>query len=702
MYNNILFPVLIINRSSITSDLSSCHQHVPGIFHGKTEPLTNEQVLDIMASHESPNFCSSIQVRRVSCNVSFLISTKTLSPCDAAVDAMGVWKLSKSKAKKCRGGMVRRRTYRNKAWKDLVKAVVVPEEQQFPYVFIQYRFEGEPCSFDLLPHGNSKGSQSPYVRVNPSTVQLLKEESDAVTSAKKAYHNVEKKVGGLTGVSTVSQLQRNAKQVYNAKTRRPQSMPGSSREDSIYRSLNSMEMEGDDERFHQQFIKTAGTATHLLYNRRQVNDIKSFCTVFSKSSVLSVDVTFKLGPFWAVVTTYQNLILRRKGQEIHPVMIGPVALVKDKTEKSYSHLFKALVSEDPSLSFQLKGSGSDGEVNLEKALDTSFRQAYRFRCASHLFNDIREKARQIGLPKATVESAIEELRNVCLTSSRESGAQDLGNLVERWRHSADAGFKEPMNRFCSYVLRFVTPVIRDRVISENAVLAGFPQFGKVLYTQNVSESGNAMLKTWTEFKEKDIDSFILDLKEMVTREEEDVVRALVGLDSPYEVLEEFRPFILKNADHLIDPDLSEQERKKRKSKLLNTDFSALLNKVDKFQPLGINGAPPQAKGEERQSQEMSELDCLAELGFSAPMINGIKKKAQKLIEGGLVTRAFSGDQSRFVKSYSSNKPHLVQPHKKLGYRCDESCLQYKANKICAHTVAVACDNNNLEGHVKLL
>lgn len=64
--------------------------------------------------------------------------------------------------------MVRRRTYRNKAWRDLVKAVVEPEE--FPYVFIQYRFEGEPCSFDLLPHGNSKGNQLPYVRVNPSTM----------------------------------------------------------------------------------------------------------------------------------------------------------------------------------------------------------------------------------------------------------------------------------------------------------------------------------------------------------------------------------------------------------------------------------------------------------------------------------------------------------------------------------------------------
>ena len=73
-----------------------------------------------------------------------------------------------------------------------------------------------------------------------------------------------------------------------------------------------------------------------------------------------------------------------------------------------------------------------------------------------------------------------------------------------------------------------------------------------------------------------------------------------------------------------------------------------------------------------------------------------------MIAGGLVTRAFSRDQSRFVKSYSSNKPHLVQPHKQLGYRCDESCLQYKANKVCAHTVAAAYDNNKLEEHVKLL
>ena len=288
-------------------------------------------------------------------------------------------------------------------------------------------------------------------------------------------------------------------------------------------------------------------------------------------------------------------------------MIGPVALVKDKTEKSYSHLFKALVSEEPSLSQSLKGSGSDGDINLEKALDSSFQQAYRFRCANHLFNDVREKARQIGLPRATVESCIEELRNSCLTSTRESGATDLGNLVESWQKSADAGFKEPMIRFCSYVLRFVIPVIRDRVMAGNAELAGFPQFSKVLYTQNVSESGNAMLKNWTGFKESEVDAFILDLKELVTREEDDVARALVGLDSPYEVLEEFRPFVSKSADHLINADLTKLERKRRKAKLLNQDFSVVLSQADEFQPLGINDARPQEEDRNLKTKGMPQL-----------------------------------------------------------------------------------------------
>ena len=236
------------------------------------------------------------------------------------------------------------------------------------------------------------------------------------------------------------------------------------------------------------------------------------------------------------------------------------------------------------------------------------------------------------------------------------------------------------------------------MISENAELAGFPQFSKVLYTHNVLECGNAMLKNWIGFKEKDVDSFILDLKEMVMREEDDVARALAGLESPYEVLEEFCPFVSKFTDHLINPDLSEQERKRRKAKMLNANVSDVLSKVDEFQPLGMYDARASVKGNDVEGKDMLQLYRLAGLGFSEPMINGIKTKAHKLVAGGLVTRAFSGDESRFVKSFSSNKPHLVQPQKHFGYQCDDSCLQYKANNVCAHTVAAAQDKNKMEEH----
>ena len=254
-----------------------------------------------------------------------------------------------------------------------------------------------------------------------------------------------------------------------------------------------------------------------------------------------------------------------------------------------------------------------------------------------------------------------------------------------------------MNRLCSYVSRYIIPVVRDRVISENAELAGFPQFSKVLYT-HVLECGNAMLENWIGFKEKDVDSFILDLKEMVMREEDDVTRALAGLESPYEVLEEFCPFVSKFANHLINPDLSEQEKKRRKAKTLNENFSDVLSKVDEFQPLGMYDARASVKGNNVEGKDMLQFDRLVGLGFSEPMINSIKTKAHKLVAGGLVTRAFSGDERRFVKSFSSNKPHLVQPHKHFGYQCDDSCLQYKANLVRAHTVAAAQDKNKMEEH----
>ena len=94
---------------------------------------------------------------------------------------------------------------------------------------------------------------------------------------------------------------------------------------------------------------------------------------------------------------------------------------------------------------------------------------------------------------------------------------------------------------------------------------------------------------------------------MVMRKEHDVARTLVGLESPYEVLEEFRPFVSKSADHLINNDLSEQERKRRKAKMLNADVSDVLSTVDEFQPLGLYDARASVKGNDVEGNICSSL-----------------------------------------------------------------------------------------------
>ena len=87
----------------------------------------------------------------------------------------------------------------------------------------------------------------------------------------------------------------------------------------------------------------------------------------------------------------------------------------------------------------------------------------------------------------------------------------------------------------------------------------------------------------------------------------------------------------------------------------------MLSKVDKFQPLGMCDTQASVNGNDAEGKDMLQLDRLAGLGFSEPMINGIKTKAHKLVTGGLVTRAFSGDKSRFVKSFSPISPILCSP-----------------------------------------
>ena len=86
--------------------------------------------------------------------------------------------------------------------------------------------------------------------------------------------------------------------------------------------------------------------------------------------MLYVDVTFKLGPFFVLVTTYRNttLFMQRNNPPSSPVMLGPVMLCMLKDKSTYLSLFQKLSAQVLGLQVNLKGYCTDSEEPLWQAL----------------------------------------------------------------------------------------------------------------------------------------------------------------------------------------------------------------------------------------------------------------------------------------------------------------------------------------------
>lgn len=59
-----------------------------------------------------------------------------------------------------------------------------------------------------------------------------------------------------------------------------------------------------------------------------------------------------------------------------------------------------------------------------------------------------------------------------------------------------------------------------------------------------------------------------------------------------------------------------------------------------------------------------------------------------------------GDNARMVRSYSGPRPHLVTRKRSGQYSCDNVCPNWRSLGVCAHSVAAAEDNRELQLFVK--
>ena len=88
----------------------------------------------------------------------------------------------------------------------------------------------------------------------------------------------------------------------------------------------------EQEKFLREISFQDNQPSVTLFNDKQIKDIKRFCTN------ACVDMTFNMGNFYVVVTTYRHLQLKSRTEK-EPVMVGPVMICTKKNTTELSTIF---------------------------------------------------------------------------------------------------------------------------------------------------------------------------------------------------------------------------------------------------------------------------------------------------------------------------------------------------------------------------
>ena len=312
--------------------------------------------------------------------------------------------------------------------------------------FVQYSFDRKEHSIDLQPHGNAKHKSDPFWRVKPSTVQMIKKEMSQNKRPIKVLEAVENKIGGVMNAQSSCDLPRDRRQLYNIKNAEKLKQescimaPGVSRTDTLAHIMNTCKQENGINAFIRS-VEAAPEPMCVLATDQQLTDLERFCTS-DESSVLSVDPTYNLGPFYVTPTTFHNLTVETR-QHNHPIMLGPILVHQTKTFQPFHYFASTLIRLNQKL-MNLKCFGTDGEPELIKAFNICFPKAVHLRCVNHLRQNIKDKLRSLGITQGDCKEFLSDIFGVQRGDHLEVGLIDaeseamfssaLKRLKDKWNN----------------------------------------------------------------------------------------------------------------------------------------------------------------------------------------------------------------------------------------------------------------------------
>ena len=360
----------------------------------------------------------------------------------------------------------------------------------------------------------------------PSTLKDLKEELKR-HPPKRAMFKVDRKRGGVLNATCAGDLPRNALQATRIKCKMATVKHPNASDPLQALVVKFKEINGSPSQFIQS-IRLVPDPVIVLFNQVQLNDLEQFCTSQDKASVLGIDVTFNLGRFYVTMCSYQNFkIVNERGK--HPIMIGPTVIHSSKEQSNFTVLFQEIVHRKPPLASSLRAYGTDGEQALSNAAAEAFPFAVHLRCVNHLRDNMTAHLHKQLLPEDVIKEVLKDVFGTCTetglihASIKEFDAK-LQLLKNRW------DLLEKPYKTCPVVFRWfklhVSPIIRENVRSELLRDLGMEE---EKYTQNNSESLNALVKRYVNFQKQDILQFVNDLEECVLEQQNEVSKAAIGL-----------------------------------------------------------------------------------------------------------------------------------------------------------------------------
>ena len=549
---------------------------------------------------------------------------------------------------------------------------------------VQYVFNGPPHPIIQKPHGNSKEAK-PFIRTSPSTLQKLKECSKTST-VKRTIYAITKEKGGIVDAKAVGDLPRDRKQVYNIQNRdNPQSS------DALL-SVMAMCKESFGKE-SEQFVRIVTSAPEpmcILCTDSQLFDVERFCTGSGNFCPLTIDPTFDLGDFSVTVTCYRHLLLQNhQNAAKSPVIVGPMLVHRRKCFSSYHFLASSLVSLRPGIS-QLRAYGTDGEEALYKAFSAQFQEATHVRCFLHFRDNCKAKLHEIGVTNDILHDILQDILGSFLKGKK--GLVDSVDTNE-FLHVLQ-GFKEKWNLtapgFFDWFFEHKAPTVQSSMIRPVRESAGLGNPPEPFYTNDI-ESMNRIIKQKTNYKACEWPEFCKLAQELIKEQESEIEKAVICVGE-YRFKEKY--------GHLRVPlhkwsSMSACQRQRHLKKIATMS----MNEMEGDQ---LNWSSLNTTGERMPSNAPVLKICSSEFnvkGLKLPIdiLSNMFSKAERLVTGSsCIVSAPGTSTAKLVESRSNQRPHYITRKGLHKYCCDTDCPMWKCSKICAHTIASAFTDNNLQ------